>query len=581
MRIPPPAPKPAVTPENAEDDAQSGLAPPAPPQEDAKTFSEPDTVGEAVIDEVVSEEAERILAEDRLEPSQTENTEPGVEEGSIAESAPSPIAPPAPHIGSALSQVKSSNGYASDALEDEDHVPEEEEQDGGLHALHEAALQGEPADEQVGAESAFEGLEPVDAPDDEDIEVGDEEETATNEAEAGYAEENVENDERAAFPAPLRMESEEVHSEVALEEASELSAEDEADENDEEAPISFDGEDSNEAYSEHVSEDQGLEEFAVQEETELEAESDVAASDDQVEGAEVSEEADAAESLEEATETALEEIQSAEEVIETADEEYESAEEEAEAAAEDAEAGEVEAEAEEEAETEVEQEAEVQAETEDAAEEVLAESDDEEDAAAPFINVIPAATIDEEEDELPPTAGQLPTFEDVKKAAVRIAGKAFRTPILESAALNERVGGRVLVKPECLQRTGSFKFRGAYNRISQIRSGAEGGVVAFSSGNHAQGVAAAAQLKGIPAVIVMPEDTPDIKVSNTAGYGAEVVQYDRASGDRVAIAEELAHKRGAVIVPPYDDANIIAGQGTAGLEFAQDLTARGVSPDGK
>ncbi len=174
----------------------------------------------------------------------------------------------------------------------------------------------------------------------------------------------------------------------------------------------------------------------------------------------------------------------------------------------------------------------------------------------------------------------LPGFDDVQMAAVRIAGKALRTPIIENPALNELLGGRVLIKPECLQRTGSFKFRGAFNRISQLGLDArEGGVVAYSSGNHAQGVAAAAQLKELPAVIIMPEDTPEIKVSNTAGYGAEVVQYDRASGDRVAIAEELAHKRGAVIVPPYDDANIIAGQGTAGLEFAQDLTARGVSPD--
>lgn len=175
---------------------------------------------------------------------------------------------------------------------------------------------------------------------------------------------------------------------------------------------------------------------------------------------------------------------------------------------------------------------------------------------------------------------QLPGFDDVQMAAVRIAGKALRTPIIENPTLNELVGGRILIKPECLQRTGSFKFRGAFNRISQLGLEArEGGVVAYSSGNHAQGVAAAAKLKEFPAVIIMPEDTPEIKVSNTAGYGAEVVQYDRASGDRVAIALEIAEKRGAVIVPPYDDANIIAGQGTAGLEFAQDLAARGVSPD--
>ncbi|MEM7425231.1 MAG: threonine/serine dehydratase [Pseudomonadota bacterium] len=174
----------------------------------------------------------------------------------------------------------------------------------------------------------------------------------------------------------------------------------------------------------------------------------------------------------------------------------------------------------------------------------------------------------------------LPNLQSVERAAERIAGKALRTPLLESAALNAVTGGRVFIKPECLQRTGSFKFRGAFNRISQLGEEArEGGVVAYSSGNHAQGVAAAAQLKELPAVIVMPEDTPRIKVSNTAGYGAEVVHYERASEDRKAIAEGLAEERGAVIVPPYDDPNIIAGQGTAGLELAQDLSERGVTPD--
>ncbi|MGI9373606.1 MAG: pyridoxal-phosphate dependent enzyme, partial [Hyphomicrobiales bacterium] len=215
----------------------------------------------------------------------------------------------------------------------------------------------------------------------------------------------------------------------------------------------------------------------------------------------------------------------------------------------------------------------------DAEAEVEVEEASDDDEAVPFINVIPAVVVEEEEDELPPTADQLPTFEDVKKAAVRIAGKAFRTPILESAALNERVGGRILIKPECLQRTGSFKFRGAYNRISQIRTGAEGGVVAFSSGNHAQGVAAAAQLKGIPAVIVMPEDTPEIKVRNTKSYGAEVVFYDRSTQNRKAIAQQIADERDAILVPPFDDAEIIAGQGTAGLELVHDLAARGIKAD--
>ncbi|GAG06006.1 unnamed protein product, partial [marine sediment metagenome] len=136
---------------------------------------------------------------------------------------------------------------------------------------------------------------------------------------------------------------------------------------------------------------------------------------------------------------------------------------------------------------------------------------------------------------------ELPVFDDVKMAAIRIAGKAFRTPTIESAALNDRLGGRVLIKPECLQRTGSFKFRGAYNRISQLGNDAkDGGVVAFSSGNHAQGVAAAAQLKNVPALIVMPQDTPQIKVENTKGFGADIVFYDRASEDREKIAKKIA-----------------------------------------
>lgn len=174
----------------------------------------------------------------------------------------------------------------------------------------------------------------------------------------------------------------------------------------------------------------------------------------------------------------------------------------------------------------------------------------------------------------------LPNAKAVEQAAERIAGKAVRTPLLESAALNAVTGGRVFIKPECLQRTGSFKFRGAFNRISQLdESASEGGVVAYSSGNHAQGVAAAAQLRDLPAVIVMPQDTPKIKVTNTAGYGAEVVHYDRGSEDRKAIAEGLAEERGAVIVPPYDDPNVIAGQGTAGLELSKDLADRGITPD--
>ena len=150
----------------------------------------------------------------------------------------------------------------------------------------------------------------------------------------------------------------------------------------------------------------------------------------------------------------------------------------------------------------------------------------------------------------------------------------MKTPVIESPALNALTGGRVLVKAECLQRTGSFKFRGAWNCISKLDPAQHpGGVVAYSSGNHAQGVAAAAQLCGLPALIVMPADTPEIKKANTRGYGAEVVTYDRASESREEIADRIARERGAVIVPPFDHPDIIAGQGTAGLELAAQAAA--------
>lgn len=173
------------------------------------------------------------------------------------------------------------------------------------------------------------------------------------------------------------------------------------------------------------------------------------------------------------------------------------------------------------------------------------------------------------------------SISDIEAAAARLAGHAVRTPLIENPVLNERVGGRVFIKPESLQRTGSFKFRGAWNRISRLdKQHDKGGVVAFSSGNHAQGVAAAAQLCGLSALIVMPSDTPAIKQANTRRLGAEIVLYDRATENREAIARALAHERGAVLVPPYDDPLIIAGQGTAGLELAQDISALGASLDG-
>jgi threonine dehydratase len=163
------------------------------------------------------------------------------------------------------------------------------------------------------------------------------------------------------------------------------------------------------------------------------------------------------------------------------------------------------------------------------------------------------------------------TIDDVRAAAGRLAGHAVRTALVESPALNERVGGRVLIKPETLQRVGAFKFRGAYNRLVQLSPEARRrGVVAFSSGNHAQGVALAARLLDVPAVIVMPADAPGVKVEATRGYGAEIRLYDRAREDREAIAAGIAAERGAVVVPAFDDQHIVAGQGTVGLELIED-----------
>lgn len=173
-----------------------------------------------------------------------------------------------------------------------------------------------------------------------------------------------------------------------------------------------------------------------------------------------------------------------------------------------------------------------------------------------------------------------PRYADIEAAAARLAGQAVETPLLESAALNAKTGARVFLKVESLQRTGSFKFRGAYNRISQIPEAArDAGVVAYSSGNHAQGVAAAAALLGLPAVIVMPADAPEIKIANTRGHGAEVVLYDRHKEEREAVAEAIAAARGATLVRPYEDPGIIAGQGTCGLEIARQAESAGVALD--
>lgn len=173
-----------------------------------------------------------------------------------------------------------------------------------------------------------------------------------------------------------------------------------------------------------------------------------------------------------------------------------------------------------------------------------------------------------------------PDFAALEDAARRIAGLAVVTPLLESSLLNAALGGRLLVKAEPLQRTGSFKFRGAYNRISRLTAEErKRGVVAFSSGNHAQGVAAAAQIVGTPAVIVMPSDAPAIKVANTRAYGAEVVAYDRWRESREKIGRRITTERGAVLVPPYDDFHVIAGQGTVGLEIAAQARQLGVGLD--
>lgn len=179
-----------------------------------------------------------------------------------------------------------------------------------------------------------------------------------------------------------------------------------------------------------------------------------------------------------------------------------------------------------------------------------------------------------------PAEIKLPTIADVEDAARALKGVAVRTPLLRSDPLDEITGGRVFLKPEVLQRTGSFKFRGAYNRISRLTpQEKKGGIVAYSSGNHAQGVALAAKLVGVKAAIIMPRDAPKLKQERTKGHGAEVILYDRATEDRDAIGRKLAAERGAVVVPPFDDFHVIAGQGTISLEISDDLAALGLAPD--
>lgn len=169
---------------------------------------------------------------------------------------------------------------------------------------------------------------------------------------------------------------------------------------------------------------------------------------------------------------------------------------------------------------------------------------------------------------------------DIEAAAERLKGVTVLTPLIASPVLDEQVGGRVLLKAENLQRTGSFKIRGAYNMLSQLTpEQARNGAVAFSSGNHAQAVAAAGTMLGIETTIVMPEDTPKIKIENTRRLGGTTVLYDRYTQDREAIAREIAAEKGAVVIPPYNHEHIVTGQGTAGLEIMQQCKAEDIVPD--
>jgi threonine dehydratase len=175
---------------------------------------------------------------------------------------------------------------------------------------------------------------------------------------------------------------------------------------------------------------------------------------------------------------------------------------------------------------------------------------------------------------------RLPTVEDIREARERLRPHLVATPLLEHPALNERAGGRVLLKCENLQRVGAFKFRGAYNKIVQVDLKAfPGGVVACSSGNHAQGVAAAATLLGVKSAIVMPADAPAMKVERTKAFGGEVIAYDRVKEDREAIAARLCAERGAAMVHPFDDWQVMAGQGTVGLEIVEQAAAQEARPE--
>ena len=173
-----------------------------------------------------------------------------------------------------------------------------------------------------------------------------------------------------------------------------------------------------------------------------------------------------------------------------------------------------------------------------------------------------------------------PTYKDVEIASERLAGYAIKTPVLESDKINDRLNCRVLIKAENLQRTGSFKFRGAFNMIASLKDDQKKrGIVAYSSGNHAQGVAAAAKILKIESTIVMPLDAPKIKIENTIRDGANVIFYNRSDSNRVKIAKEIVEKTGATLIPPFDAPEIIAGQGTLGLEFYRQINIKNIELD--
>ncbi len=171
-------------------------------------------------------------------------------------------------------------------------------------------------------------------------------------------------------------------------------------------------------------------------------------------------------------------------------------------------------------------------------------------------------------------------IETINAARARISPHMADTPLLSNVFLDERLKAKVLIKAECLQHAGAFKYRGAFNRLSQLNEEErQRGVVAFSSGNHAQGVALAAKNLGIPATIVMPDDAPEVKISRTRAYGAEVRLHCRQTESREAIAQEIAEASGAIVVPSFDDPHVIAGQGTCGLEIVEQCLERELAPD--